>query len=1466
MSSDFIELGRTFTQINIETEFTNKDSSELYGFFSYPNHVSWDEIIEVDGVSVILGEAGSGKSTEFKNQCQYRKKVGGNSFFIELENLIDKSDSTVINPHYENLFLNWEKGSEKAYFFLDSIDESKFAQRSDFKGAIYNFKRLVGIDNLARCKIILSSRFSEWHPATDLKLLEELLPENKKEYKKEDYNEPKNNSLQDPLKINKEASPEEETGKKLRIYRLNPLEESQVRLLADHNLVENPDEFIEAIDASHAWSLAKRPLDVEGLIYLWKEKGQLGSFKDILEHHIHNGLQETAERKDIDQLTPERALNGVKCLAAAVLLTKRQKFYPVDSERKANDTNVILPQSCLPDDWTDKEIKFLLQRRLFDKATFSTIKFHLRSITEFLAAKWFKDRLNSDEDYLSVQNILFKREENELVIKDSFKPIAAWLAIGNRPWNKKVRQDILKTFPELFLKYGDPSNLPTAYLLDIMKALRLKYGDSSRIYADDIVRSLSCIGKAEFATDFEDWLRDNDIGENFKYLLLRIALYSEMQGLTEIAKIFITNENHYPRTRITALHYIGKIGSKEDINYIKQYLFSEDVIENNISAATIEAFYPHSLTNKELFTLLKNTNDVKEYSVGIEYQFKRHIEAVAHSLTLKQLRALVQNLIILIKEPPLEGFLPYSKKYYWLGDGLFSATKNLLKRTDNELGIIAKAMYHLHSLKRANKGTSEIDLNIFEEIEKNPELRRSYFWYCHEMITKTRIEEPHLFHIFGGFSAISSTKIGDIEWLIQDSNIPERREKALRFVQIYWDHFNRPIKKYFHFRRVIGDDNDLKKIISISLGYYVRNIYRNIKSKFGIYDWSHWFEGKKFKLKKKRDYFRERKIIYKNIWKIYKGQHARLLLHLASQCSTDSGRYSKVNLGKLAEKYSKLIAWAFNKGVKKYWPNFTPSLPQIKSNKIDGRTIIGFTGISLSLQDKELTFSTLSDNKAQQLVFYAVNELNGYPFWLEDLARAKPNSVVKVIEECIDKDWELSENQEAIISVVSRIRTSGTYLIPLVEDYLYEKLSDSVPSTNSVLKDTLGILLHSNISNTKLRIICERNINQEVITDQEFISWLSILNKIELDSALKLIQNVLNEIKRQLLLWYSMWIQLDAENAIHSIQNLLVGLSEQQKKSFIVNLCANLESRTNYEYPTVEEPDYLNPEVFQSWFVLVYECVDPQEDIIREGSYSPGSRDDAQDFRRRLLDRFIQLHPEETKKIVDALSSHPKLVKLKDQFSHRRESTNQVLADQEIWDPKDIPKFMKEHEIDPKSTYDLFLMILKRLVNVKDEIERSEHGINLNSLRQDLIAGDDETELRKFLTNKLNDRANGKYIAVPEEELDPNVFPDIRINHGIVNPISIEIKWAQRWSGPELFKKLREQLVDQYLRAPNCNYGIYFIGFINEQNRNENWWHPRTNEINSFPQLIESLEKEALTILKENEELKGLEILAIDFN
>jgi hypothetical protein len=198
-------------------------------------------------------------------------------------------------------------------------------------------------------------------------------------------------------------------------------------------------------------------------------------------------------------------------------------------------------------------------------------------------------------------------------------------------------------------------------------------------------------------------------------------------------------------------------------------------------------------------------------------------------------------------------------------------------------------------------------------------------------------------------------------------------------------------------------------------------------------------------------------------------------------------------------------------------------------------------------------------------------------------------------------------------------------------------------------------------------------------------------------------------------------------------------------------------------------------------------------------------------------------------------------------------------ADLSPWSSADLREFAELYEVPPKNDRDLFYIAMNRLSVLKCEVERSD-----NSSRTELHADYPEAELRRWLQRKLLERSRERYTVPQEAEIDQQERPDLRLERPGIDPVSVEIKWAENWTLPELLERLENQLCGQYLRAYNSRCGIYVLGYIGKDNK-KYWIEPETKRKLAFQEVVEVVRVRAQSLVRANPKIVELEVVSIDF-
>jgi len=122
----FVNLNRRFRKF-IPGEDPENAAFESYtaSLLGHESGFGWEDLL-TRRLVVVLGEAGSGKTSEFRERAKALQCDGKLSFFIPLDQLIHQPLFGVLSNEESEKFQSWLRGNDEATFFLDSVDEAKY--------------------------------------------------------------------------------------------------------------------------------------------------------------------------------------------------------------------------------------------------------------------------------------------------------------------------------------------------------------------------------------------------------------------------------------------------------------------------------------------------------------------------------------------------------------------------------------------------------------------------------------------------------------------------------------------------------------------------------------------------------------------------------------------------------------------------------------------------------------------------------------------------------------------------------------------------------------------------------------------------------------------------------------------------------------------------------------------------------------------------------------------------------------------------------------------------------------------------------------------------------------------------------------------------------------------------------------------------------------------------------------------
>jgi len=1240
----FVNLNRRFRKF-IPGEDPENAAFESYtaSLLGHESGFGWEDLL-TRRLVVVLGEAGSGKTSEFRERAKALQCDGKLSFFIPLDQLIHQPLFGVLSNEESEKFQSWLRGNDEATFFLDSVDEAKYEKPADFLSALDHFRKDINENALRRLHILLSSRISQWRPQSDAQdLLDRFpapLPLKSKSV------DPSPEDLQD------KANSEEE----IFVVQIEPLDRTRVKQFASERGMADPASFIRALDESYAWPFAGRPIDVINLIDYWNTHHKFGSLTELIENDLRQKLKETREPQDC--LTPEKVRQGAETLGASVVFCRNFSFRVPDAAYLSKES-AIDSSTCLPNDWLPKERDALLNRAIFDSASYGSIRFHDRRLAEYLAAQWITRLMKEGCSILEIEDHLFFSDRNHYVVRPALAPVVAWLCDGSERWNEDIRNRVLKASPTIHLMQGDPRKLPLEYKKKLLDALVEHYKRRDRAWIDSDNESLSRFADPALAGHISEIIKAGDVSADVRIEMLQIVRYGRLTACLDTVLDLIAADTASGRLNAYAVAALRDAGETPHLFRLREIIESWPTIPKRLCALLCEALYPKVIDAAGFVELLRKTETSKQYSDILPYEIRRHLE---ETITPETCGDLLANLAGLCQQSPHLKNIPISFQFYWIGEVIPPVLKMLLNKnrlTDFEEAAAARALWLLSRLEYEGLLHEHDIKEDFDALtSRHPNVRQLYFWRLvntwNQRNNDGELNYPII--LFSHFKIIKPSA-ADIDWAITDIAVRKNDAERIIALKMAIDLWRDMAGRRWRFRRrilraIAGDTILLKLFKKHAVNGPVARIkiiwYRYFKYRIAKI-W--WWRRRIDPIRNSYIWLKEQWLLLLHIRHLKSGKATAWLSHLVREADRENhSQWTLRSWDSLVKKRGRLITWATKEGCKRVWQQYRPELPHEKINlsQTDPRVIVGLAGIQALVTDKEIDFETLSHEDASLALRYAVNELNGFAPWLSDLARYQPHAVQNILSECIRGEWHLDAKREHPHEVMSALVWHGNSLIHLVRDELFAQFRAGDPPNDSILETALTLLLREpDSSSAFLSELAADRVKDYPIECHKFILWLAV------------------------------WLQLNADPALKFLQEILPKASDSEQ--LMVGLCSIMHYDSRHRLPTVPFPDYAEPEHLRVFIPLVYRYVTPKKDINRVGggTYTPTARDHAQEFRGSLLTHLSKSEGSTADDVLLEFLKEPLLAHLHDYILHLLDQRAEQRADAIPWNPEDIRIFEK---------------------------------------------------------------------------------------------------------------------------------------------------------------------------------------------
>ena len=1418
MSSDFIELERTFHELTLN----GGDSDEFdYRNLRYGKGLSWQDLL--GGYrTVILSEAGSGKTEEIRHSAQTLRAEGKPAFFLRLEHI---SDDFEIAFEEGNLgeFEQWLASDDEGWLFLDSVDEARLREPTDFERAI----RKIGvrlIDALQRTHIVVTSRGTAWRPVTDLKLCQQHL------------------SYLEPMATDEDGEQAPTGGKKehnpFRIVALDDLGKTQVEIFARAKGVANPKPFLDALERADAWSMAARPDDLNELVEFWNKNARIGNRLELMQSSIARRLAERDQnRLEAAPLSPEDALVGARSVAAAATMAQESTIRVPDGSA---NTKGIAVSAVLPG-WDEKKCSALLARPIFDEAIYQTVRFHHRTVREYLTAEWFKSLLDRETSRRKIESLLFREHYGQEVIVPAMRPVLVWLIL----LDDKIRERALAISPELIFEGGEPKALPLATRRKILGEVCEKMHTGIVRGSTSDYRSVQRFADKDIAPDVKALFAKYAKSDELQWFLLRMIWQGELVEALDEAKQVALNPEAGRYARIAAFRAVRAVGSDADNAEIREHFLDEALaLSRDWLAELLEGLPP---TTPSIAWLLACFAKLKARDRHKVDGLRQALDTLIQTLAPDLLAALLEGLHTLLTKRPLveRRFCEISKRHGWLIKSAAQAAERLIVARDpaalrlSTLSVLQKLPSAQHY---RDWDLGDIRSDIANLVPAWPDLNHVLFWYAVGQARRSRQKKKRerltsfwQASLFGHYWKFETKDFDRVLADVEQRPSRDDRLVALSLAfRIYVD-AGRPKKWRETLKAKVEKSPALKAALHAHLhpAPPTEDEKRFKRS-----------EAKYRRRQKERQATGDRR---EREWKGHLSDNVEKLRNPALSKPTDisnpqyylhekmrsaesnSGHWTSGNWRSLEAEYGSDVALAYRDGVVGYWRRYTPKLRSEgkAGNSTPFSVIFGLCGLAIEARETENWISTLNVDEAALAFRYAMDELNGFPDWLPDLFDAFPKLIAELLLVEVNRDLRVETVKIESHYILSDLSWSGSWAWQRVGRGILERLQVKEPKNLTNLGYMLNIIQGAGIASAEIAQIAE------------------------LRSADRRLAHAAR--------WFAVWTGVQPATAIPAVEARLKSISNPASQTrfamqFITHLLGGRRSETKTG-DAFRTPTYL-----KNLYALMHRYIRENDDIERagKGAYSPGLRDDAQDARNQLfsllkeipgkesflgLMELAQLHPEP--------SSRPWML-------HHAKTKAELDADLTPWTIEQTLEFQSTMERTPANHRELFELSELRFFDLKDSLEHGD-----SSIADILIKGATlETDMRKYIGEWCRDRAQGRYSIPQEEELADAKKPDLRIHgNGFDGPVPAELKLADNWSGPDLFERLENQLCGDYLRDNRSNRGLFVLVYRGEKQK---WELPGGNKAVDFAGVVEALQAHWQVISSRFPNVDDVRVIGID--
>ncbi len=1008
-----IELNRRFRTVSKDEAAWNE--RQQLSWFPVPT-VGWADILNLP-CAVVLGEAGSGKTAEFRRAAEVVAEKQGVGFFVPVEAVAAAGVDGALSKSQRDALREWRAGTAPGWFFLDSVDEAKLKLRT-----LASSINAVGRElepELSRIHLVVSGRTSDWR-STDEDVVRDL-----------------RRHLAGGAMV---------TDTDIFVFELAPLERAQIARLAEHHQLVGADleAFLAGAKDANAWIFLERPLDVLSQIDIWRRKGRFGTHREVVNTSIEVKLTEDANRTS--HLSLSRARDGAQKLALAGILSQHVAFQLPGEDPDEFATETLDPAKVLSD-WSDAEITQLLTRGLFDEATYGRVRIHHRQSQEYLAAQELCRMVEQGWPIADLESLLFHDSNGVLVVPAHLQALAAWCSLTNRD----VRRKALEVMPEHLLDRGDPSGLPPEDRRAALRAYVRRFGKHVRVYHSFDYFGLRRFACPELANDILELLLDESSPEHLKTLFLEVVEHGEVTPCAAAARAVALDIATPAHLRLAAISAAARAGTENDRAALLGLVGTEAGRDRDVAAKLITLLHPKSMNDTTLVALLAGAQHPKRNRADrLETLLVRHLLELVPAPRQREILGLLADVFVRSGSNEMEPQV--SRSAYWLVEPLTA----LLAARINDAELPYDTRSNGLCVVEAYSGNHDFYSNrSLDVLDQNADLKRALFWrFAQANAAAERsfarsvweLKLPYLLRLAAA----------DIPWLREDCIDRESLQERFLALHAAVDLTATQNESFW-----LDLENLAAKSDERHGGSAMRTRVTRRKRWSPEPRYDRWqVEHRAFGLRDRKRRLEKHNELRAKLAAIASGTDEEALDHFYREYPSDSGsqRSERVSLAKIAESYDSELAEAARLGFIAFWRRYEPiRIEDHPPNSTPWRSCWGLVGLTLDVE-AGTDIARLPAVLFERAVTYALWEISRLPSWLERCAATRPEAVAERFAPALAADFGAPiEPKEELGRLLLKLPTEPLATRTVCAPQLARLLLERDPPRTSVLESALKV-------------------------------------------------------------------------------------------------------------------------------------------------------------------------------------------------------------------------------------------------------------------------------------------------------------------------------------------------------------------------------------------------------------------------